>query len=61
MVQLLRERGADPYRKNNTGATPISTAYLVAGDELRGLFSDLPAAVLAAPGVRAATTSTFEP
>jgi ankyrin repeat protein len=43
MVALLRERGADPYRENNYGASPISTAYLVADDALHRLFSDLPA------------------
>ena len=43
MVALLRSRGADPYRENNCGASPISTAYLIANHDLKRLFADLPA------------------
>jgi ankyrin repeat protein len=43
LIMLLRERGADPFRSNNAGQTPIGLARLVANYDVAQYFADLPA------------------
>jgi len=42
VIRLLRERGADPYRENNSGVSPLSLARLIANFDVAQFFTDLP-------------------
>jgi ankyrin repeat protein len=42
VVELPRERGADPYRSNDPGQTPLGLARLIANYDVAQFFSDLP-------------------
>jgi ankyrin repeat protein len=41
-IQLLRERGADPYAANNYGVAPVGLARTIANYDVAGFFADLP-------------------
>ena len=43
LITLLRERGADPHRANNTNQTPVGLARLIGNYDVARYFSDLPA------------------
>ncbi|WP_322763075.1 ankyrin repeat domain-containing protein [Frankia sp. Cr2] len=42
LISLLRERGADPWRANNYGQTPVGLARLIANYPVAQFFEDLP-------------------
>ena len=42
LIQLLREAGADPHRKNNYGVSPLSLARTIANYDVRQFFNDIP-------------------
>ncbi|WP_250290207.1 ankyrin repeat domain-containing protein [Frankia sp. CiP1_Cm_nod1] len=42
LITLLRERGADPWRVNNYGQTPVGLARLIANYPIAQFFEDLP-------------------
>jgi uncharacterized protein len=42
LIALLRERGADPLRANNSGQTPVGLARLISNYEVARFFSGLP-------------------
>ncbi len=42
LIQLLREAGADPQRKNNHGVSPVGLARTIANHDLRQFFNDIP-------------------
>ncbi len=42
MIDLLRERGADPLRANTSGQTPVGLARLIANYDVARFFDDLP-------------------
>jgi ankyrin repeat protein len=42
VVELLRVCGADPYRTNNSGQTPLGLARLIANYDVARFFADLP-------------------
>ena len=41
MIELLRKRGADPLRKNESGQTPLGLARLIANHDVARFFDDL--------------------
>ncbi|OXM61368.1 ankyrin repeat domain-containing protein [Amycolatopsis vastitatis] len=41
VIQILRQRGADPRRANASGQTPVGLARLIANYEVRQFFDDL--------------------
>ena len=43
MIALLRARGADPYRANYGGQTPVGLARLIGNYDVAQFFADLPA------------------
>lgn len=43
VIQLLRERGADPYAENRHGQSPLGLARLIANYDVAQHFRDLPA------------------
>jgi ankyrin repeat protein len=43
LIALLRERGADPLKANNSGQTPAGLARLIGNYDVAQFFSDLPA------------------
>ncbi len=43
LIALLRGKGADPYRMNNHGQTPVGLARLIANYPIAQFFADLPA------------------
>ena len=42
VITLLRERGADPLRANNSGQTPLGLARLIGNYDVAQFFADLP-------------------
>lgn len=42
LIKLLRGRGADPFRANRAGQTPVGLARLIANYDVARFFSDLP-------------------
>ena len=40
-IMLLRSRGADPWRANKSGNTPIGLARMVANYDVAKIFADL--------------------
>jgi uncharacterized protein len=44
LIDLLRERGADPLSENAHGKSPLSLARLIANYDVRRFFADLEAA-----------------
>jgi uncharacterized protein len=42
LIALLRERGADPFRANNYGQTPVGLARLIGNYDVAQFFADLP-------------------
>jgi uncharacterized protein len=42
MIKLLRARGADPLRTNQSGKTPVGLARLIANYDVGQFFTDLP-------------------
>jgi ankyrin repeat protein len=42
LIQLLRERGADPGRRNAHGQTPLGLARLIGNYDVAQFFDDLP-------------------
>jgi len=42
VIKLFRARGADPFRENNNGQTPIGLARLIANYDVAQFFQDLP-------------------
>lgn len=42
LIQLLRSKGADPFRANKTGQTPVGLARLIANYDVARFFADLP-------------------
>jgi uncharacterized protein len=42
MIDLLRQRGADAFRANKSGQTPVGLARLIANYDVARLFADLP-------------------
>ena len=42
VIQLLRERGADPFAENNHGVSPVSLARSIANYDVAQFFEDLP-------------------
>jgi ankyrin repeat protein len=49
VIRLLREAGADPYHKNNSGVSPLSLARLIANFDVAQFFADLPGEPTKAP------------
>jgi uncharacterized protein len=43
LITLLREAGADPFRKNNHGVSPVGLARMIANYDVAKFFDDLPA------------------
>ena len=43
LITLLRKRGADPLKANNSGQTPVGLARLIGNYEAGQFFADLPA------------------
>lgn len=43
MIALLRERGADPYKANDAGQSPVVLARLIGNYDVARFFADLPA------------------
>jgi ankyrin repeat protein len=41
LIRLLREYGADPYRMNSHGQSPVSLAHTISNNEVAQYFSDL--------------------
>jgi len=41
LIRLLRRHGADPWRPNNTGHTPVGTARIIANYDVAQFFADL--------------------
>jgi hypothetical protein len=41
-IQVLRQAGADPYRANNHGVSPVSLARQIANYDVARFFADLP-------------------
>ena len=41
VIELLRDRGADPLRKNESGQTPVGLARLIANYDVGRFFTDL--------------------
>lgn len=42
LIELLRERGADPLHVNNAGQTPLGLARLIGNFDVAQFFGDLP-------------------
>lgn len=42
MIQLLREAGADPWRKNHYGVSAVDTARMIGNYDVKQYFADLP-------------------
>jgi ankyrin repeat protein len=42
LIALLRERGADPLRPNESGQTPLGLARLIGNFDIAQFFADLP-------------------
>lgn len=42
LIQLLRERGADPFHANRSGQTPTGLARLIGNFDVAQYFADLP-------------------
>jgi ankyrin repeat protein len=42
VIQLLRERGADPFAENNHGISPVGLARSIANYDVARFFDDLP-------------------
>jgi hypothetical protein len=42
LIELLRERGADPFAKNNYGSSPVELARSIANYDVAKFFDDLP-------------------
>jgi ankyrin repeat protein len=42
LIVLLRKRGADPFRANNSGQTPIGLARLIGNYDVAQFFADIP-------------------
>jgi ankyrin repeat protein len=42
LIKLLRDRGADPYLKNDHGVSPLSLSRTIANYDVRRFFQDLP-------------------
>ena len=42
VIGLLRQRGADPLRANDSGQTPLGLARLIANYDVARFFADLP-------------------
>jgi ankyrin repeat protein len=42
LIAFLRKRGADPFRANDYGKTPVGTARLIANYDVAQFFADLP-------------------
>jgi uncharacterized protein len=42
LIALLRERGADPFRANNYGQTPVGLARLIRNYDAAQFFADVP-------------------
>lgn len=43
LIALLRERGADPLKANDSGQTPVGLARLIGNHDVAQFFADLPA------------------
>lgn len=43
LIKLLRERGADPFKANNSDQTPVGLARLIGNFDVAQFFADLPA------------------
>jgi ankyrin repeat protein len=41
-IEILRKFGADPYKSNNYGQTPVGLAGLIANFDVEKFFDDLP-------------------
>lgn len=44
MIELLRASGADPWRVNDSGQTPVDLARLIGNYDVARYFTDLPSA-----------------
>lgn len=42
VIGLLRESGADPFRSNGSGRTPVDLARLIASADVAQYFADIP-------------------
>jgi ankyrin repeat protein len=42
LIELLRQRGADPLRANDSGQTPLGLARMIANYDVGRFFADLP-------------------
>jgi ankyrin repeat protein len=42
VIAILRERGADPYRDNNHGVSPLRLARMIGNYDVAQFFRDLP-------------------
>lgn len=42
VIELLRKHGANPYKSNNYGQTPVGLARLIANYDVAKFFKDLP-------------------
>lgn len=42
VIEILRKHGADPYKSNSYGQTPIGLARLIANYDVAKFFEDLP-------------------
>lgn len=42
LIQLLRERNADPHHKNHAGRTPVELARMIGNYNVAQFFADLP-------------------
>lgn len=42
LIRLLRARGADPYRENNHGVSPVSLARNIGNFDVAQFFEDIP-------------------
>jgi uncharacterized protein len=42
LIAILRKRGADPYRKNHHGVSPLDLARTIANFDVAQFFADLP-------------------
>jgi ankyrin repeat protein len=42
LIELLRKRGADPFKANQAGQTPVDLARLIGNYDVAQFFADLP-------------------
>lgn len=52
VIQLLRERGADPWHTNGSGQTPVGLARLIGNYDVAQFFRDMPDASPSGPTPR---------